>query len=257
MSASSLMCAHAARYRVFSEQPQYANDTVLYVFREWPDDAHLAQLAKQSGCHETTFLKRCHAGLELRWFARHVEVPLCGHGALAAAAHLSDEMAEGEVWAIRNLPGRLWLAKHDGQPALLMPRLTTPRLSISLPGASFPHTAFDAGRDYLFYTDSRTGFARFNPAEANLTALDKVGVILATPSVEGDINFRFFAPKAGIVEDKASGSVIPALMNLVEAAGRTHYIFTQGGHEAVRIAGDVLGERVAVSGIVKRIEAMK
>jgi len=248
------MKVDSARYRVFSEQEEYSNDTVVHAFTQWPDDDHLKQLAMQSGCHETTFLKRGPGGLELRWFARHIEVPLCGHGALATASYLAEEMADGDVLEVLNLPGRLWLSKQADQPVLLLPRIKTPRVNIELPGAGFAYDAFDAGRDYLFFTENRQGFVEFDPAAANLQALDKIGIILAAPSDQGDINFRFFAPKAGILEDKASGSVIPALLNLVEAEGKKHYLFTQGVHERVRIAGDVIGERIGVSGVVKQIE---
>jgi predicted PhzF superfamily epimerase YddE/YHI9 len=229
------MMLDSAMYQLFSDNPRCANSTVVHLVDAWPDDQQLADIADHGSCHETTFLRRCAGGVELRWFARRIEVPLCGHGALAAAHYLRDAIAEGELVEVCNKAGRVRLSKHDGEAVLVFPQHTITPANTKLPQASFAYTAYDAGRDYLFYTPERDAFRQFDPANSDLPSLDKLGVILATTAPSADLQFRFFAPKAGISEDPASASVIPALVALAGYTEGRRYQFTQGAEGPVRI----------------------
>ena len=123
--------------------------------------------------------------------------------------------------------------------------------NVLLPSASFPCTAYAAGRDYLFFTSDRDAFRRYVPPRTELQALDRIGVILATTSASADLNFRFFAPGVGIDEDAVSVSVIPALVALVGSVDRKDYCFTQGVDEPVRMEASAYRGHVWVTGRVQ------
>ncbi len=245
------MISHSTAYQVFSEDPLLAGHTEVHEVAEWPSDGALADVAAQAGCHETTFLRRCASGVELRWFARRIEVPLCGHGALAAAHHLGESLREGDVVEVLNKRGRLRLSRMHGEAGLIWPELTLEVADVLLPSASFPCTAYAAGRDYLFFTADRDAFRRYAPPTAELQALDRIGVILATTSESADLNFRFFAPSVGIDEDAVSVSVIPALVALAGSVDRKDYCFTQGVDEPVRMEASAHRGDIWVTGRVQ------
>lgn len=249
------MIIDSAQYRVLSDNPAYANGTVVHVVRHWPRDGELAAIAMQSPCHETTFLRHCAGGVELRWFARDIEVPLCGHGALAAAHHLLGAMADEATIMVCNKQGRVQLARRQGAAALVFPPTVLAPARAALPQAPFACTAYDAGRDYLFFTEDHAAFQRFDPAHSNLASLDKIGVLLVTRCAGADFQFRFFAPKAGIAEDGASASVAPALVALAGLEEGRSYRFTQGQDATVCLEAAVRDGQVWLGGHVERVPA--
>lgn len=223
----------------------------MFRLKSWPGADDLGALARFTGVEEATFVVFEDGVLEMRWFAGHREVPLCGHGALAAAAVLLPWLQEGELREVRNLPGKLWLSRFGGAPYIVLGRTPLTEISPSKIDAGISLVrAFDAGRDYLLIVDSEDALRRFDPRAASLERLDKIGCILASPSSSATAAFRFFAPRAGIMEDRASGSVIPALVEYWGGKGTGDFCFHQESGHGIAIRARRLQERIAVSGEV-------
>lgn len=76
----------------FAAQAGRGNSAGVYLL---PDDDftddHLQILATDLGLSETGFLLERPAGWSLRWFTPKVEIPLCGHGTVAAAHVLWEQ----------------------------------------------------------------------------------------------------------------------------------------------------------------------
>ncbi len=235
---------------VFSSSLRDGNQTLVVRLRSWLDDSELVSIAGFIGHVEIAFVVLEEKELQMRWFAGPHEVPLCGHAALAANAVFLSLMSNGEMLQVLNLAGKLWLSRLRDEPYLLFPR---PRLteapnsafSIGLPKAR----VFDAGRDYLFIVEDEETLKRFDPMHAGLESLDKVGIIVSSPSASATAAFRFFAPRVGIIEDRASGSVIPALVEFWGPKPGDYSFNQESGHN-IKIRAKKLEDKVAVTGEV-------
>src|SRR5579862_381590 len=78
----------------FADRPFRGNPAcVLEPFAAWPDTAWLQTLAAELRREATAFLRYTDepARFGLRWFSPTMELPLCGHGTLAAAHVLATE----------------------------------------------------------------------------------------------------------------------------------------------------------------------
>lgn len=240
-----------AHCSVFSPLPGHGNPTVVMRLSAWPATSRLAELAQASGVAETTFVVLEDGVLDLRWFAGSREVPLCGHGALAAAAVLGRQLPAGELHPVRNLPGRLWLScsAHDPMVAFRaaeLRELPVDEYSLGMPAVRL----FDAGRDLLVVLADEAALHAVRADAPEIARLPKIGCIVSAPSGDVTAAFRFFAPRAGIAEDRASGSVIPALVACWATNGNDRFEFRQCSGWDIRIRARREGTRVLVGGEV-------
>jgi len=235
---------------VFSPYLSEGNQTVVIRLHSWPERHVLGAIARFIG-HETTFVVLDQDKLEMRWFAGQHEVPLCGHCALAASAVFAWRLKSDELLEVNNLRGKLWLTRVEDEPHVVFPRA---RLA-EVPAGSFDLgipvlRAFDAGRDYLFVIEDEELLKRFDPQSAGIERLDKIGCIVSSPSPSSTATFRFFAPRVGIQEDRASGSVIPALVEYWAHDKTGNHTFEQASGHNIRIRARRFGDRVGISGEV-------
>jgi predicted PhzF superfamily epimerase YddE/YHI9 len=239
---------------VFSPDLAKGNPTLVVRLAAWPAVERLRAIAALGTGTETTFVVGGPSRIELRWFAEDREVPLCGHGALAASMLFRSWLADGDCTEVDNLRGRLWLARRGDTPFIVLRRTPLTEIAVGPIDVGLPILrAFDAGRDVLAIVEDEAALVAYRPDPAVLERLPKIGCILSTPTPDGSAAFRFFAPRAGIPEDRASGSVIPALVEYWGGDGTSHYRFHQRSPlGAVEIRASRWAERVAISGDVVR-----
>lgn len=97
----------------------------VYKTRTKLDDATLQRIAAEMNLSETCF---CYpegdGGYRLRWLTPTTEVPLCGHGTLATAHVLFNELeAPGPTLCFRTLSGELRVSRGaDGELTMDFPR---------------------------------------------------------------------------------------------------------------------------------------
>jgi PhzF family phenazine biosynthesis protein len=243
---------------VFSPRLADGNQSIVVRLDSWPDTAELATFAGLLGHTETAFFVLNDQRLEMRWFAGNREVPLCGHCALAACSVLLPVLQDGRLLEVANLRGRLWLSSHDGEPYIhfkqpLLKEIPAEKIQIGLSLSK----AFDAGRDYLLIVKDEEALKRFDPLKAPLEQLEKIGCILSSPTASATAAFRFFAPRAGIQEDRASGSVIPALMAYWAEKESGEYEFSQESGHGIRIRARRVEDKIALTGPVLRFATGK
>jgi predicted PhzF superfamily epimerase YddE/YHI9 len=237
---------------VFSPDPAKGNPTLVVRLPAWPAVERLRAIAALGRGTETTFVVGEPSRITLRWFAEDREVPLCGHGALAASRLFGSWLPDGACAEVDNLRGRLWLARRGDAPFIVLRR--TPLTAVDAGpldiGVPVRH-AFDAGRDFLLIVEDEAALVAYRPDPAVLGRLPKLGCILAAPASGATAAFRFFAPRAGIPEDRASGSVIPALVAYWGGHGTSEYRFRQRSPSgAVEIRASQWTEGVAIGGDV-------
>jgi predicted PhzF superfamily epimerase YddE/YHI9 len=235
---------------VFSPHLSEGNQTIVIRLESWPERRVLGAIARFVG-HETTFVVLEQDKLEMRWFAGQHEVPLCGHCALAASAVFASRLKEDELLEVNNLRGKLWLSRAGDKAHVVFPRARLTEVPAGPFELGIPVLrAFDAGRDYLFILEDEELLKKFDPQAAGIEGLDKIGCIVSSPSPSSTAAFRFFAPRVGIKEDRASGSVIPALMEYWAHDKPGECTFHQASGYDIRIRARRFGDRVGVSGEV-------
>jgi predicted PhzF superfamily epimerase YddE/YHI9 len=234
---------------VFAAPERGGGTTAVVRLPSWPDAGRLLEIARASGVVETTFVLLNGARFELRFFTAETEVPLCGHGALAATATFAAALDE-EPRCVDNLPGKIWVWREQGAVVSFaraaLREVSATALAVRVPAVR----AFDAGRDYLLVVESVTALKALRASELGAERLDKVGCLVAARDTGGAIAFRFFAPRAGIPEDHASVSVIPALVAHFGFGQDHEREFRQESGGGLSIRAFARGERVAVTGDV-------
>lgn len=236
---------------VFSPRIYDGNQSIVIRLNSWPAKEWLCSTAAFLGKTETSFFVLGPNGLEIRWFAGDHEVPLCGHCALAVNAVLLPMLQDGELREVTNLGGRLWLSRHEGHPYIVLKAISlSPVPDEAVPLGGKVVRAFDAGRDYLVILEDEETLRNFDPKKAGIERLAKIGCIISSPSKSGTAAFRFFAPRVGIQEDRASGSVVPALMQYWARGTPGEHIFNQESGHDIKIRARWLGDRVALTGEV-------
>lgn len=212
----------------------------------------------------------------LRWFTPQVEVPLCGHATLAAAAVLFHELANPAP-AIRfdTKSGTLAARREGTQIALDFPaeefRPTTVRPAIlEALGVREPVAAFYArgDRNLLLHLADKEDVLGLAPDFALLRQAREsdlfLGVIVtAAGSGAYDFVSRYFAPWVGIDEDPVTGSAHCALTPYWSqltgrAEMRAYQASPRGGEMTVRLKGnrvELVGQAVVLTVGALRIYA--
>jgi predicted PhzF superfamily epimerase YddE/YHI9 len=188
----------------FTATPFAGNPAAIAVVDAFPDERRMQTVAAEMNLSETAFVvPRADGAYDLRWFTPTVEVDLCGHATLAAAAVLggtADFHTRSGLLACRR--------GEDGWIAMDFP-IDRPQELPQPPTLALGDVVwFGSGRTTLLaeLADARA-VREFAP---DLAAIAALGVPLAV-TAEGhqpgiDFVSRFFAPSAGIPEDPVTGS---------------------------------------------------
>jgi PhzF family phenazine biosynthesis protein len=149
--------------------------------------------------------------LRLRWFTALRELPLCGHGTLAAAHALWDAEPDRGALRFETNAGAIAARKHEGRIEIELPA-TLPKAVAAPPGLSEALGATPvwtgAGENKLCaLLDSEAQVRALTPDLSLLAKLPVAGVVVtARGSGQFDFVSRYFAPSLGVSEDPVTGS---------------------------------------------------
>jgi PhzF family phenazine biosynthesis protein len=212
----------AFTHRLFSGNP-----AAVMPLPHWLPDTVLRALADENHCAETAFYVDAlppdagtpPAGLpayHLRWFTPLVEVDLCGHATLAAAAQvLADVHVNAPAVAFFSRSG--WLTARRAGPGEIAIDLPA---SLPEPGESDPAARKALGladesilsrlvaRDQIYVLSSPAAVAAVEPDLPALSRLAVRGVIVTAAGGPESTDFvsRFFGGQVGGGEDPVTGS---------------------------------------------------
>jgi predicted PhzF superfamily epimerase YddE/YHI9 len=240
----------------FTDRPFGGNPAAVCLLPEAKEDRWLQAVGQEMNLSETAFLLQEGDGFRLRWFTPKVEVDLCGHATLASAHVLWTEgfVPSSDSINFHTRSGRLQAARRAARIEMDFP--SKPASTTSPPGGLLEAMGVSAryvGRnefDYLIQVESEDSVRRIAPDFARLAQIDVRGVIVTALSETPGFDFvsRFFAPRAGVDEDPATGSAHCCLGPYwQERLGKSEFTAFQasarGGVVQVRVAGDrtVLG----------------
>lgn len=186
------------------------NPAAVCPLERWLADSEMQAIAAENNLSETAFFVPEAGDYALRWFTPTTEVELCGHATLASAYVVFRHLEPARtVVTFRSRSGPLAVAREGEGLAMDFPALPPAPVEPPAPlveGLGRAPEAVLAGMDYLAVFGSADAVASLTPDPAALSRLDRRGVIATAPGRDCDFVSRFFAPKAGIVEDPVTGS---------------------------------------------------
>jgi len=240
----------------FAETAFSGNPAMVCPLECWLDDETLQRIAKEHNLPVTAFFVACHDHYDLRWFSPTVELNLCGHGTIAAAAVIFDytdpskrsvafQTKGGTFTVVKD--GRLICLEFPVHEAVLCAR--PPEKLVRALGRE-PQEILKAATNYLAVYSREADIRSINPDMALLKEVDGVGAIV-TARGEEDIDFvsRYFAPKIGIPEDAATGSTHCTLAPYwSKRLGKSKFRAVQLSHRRGELVCEYLGNRIKIAG---------
>lgn len=231
------------------------NPAAVMLLPEFASDARLLAIAAENNLSETAFLVKDGDGYRIRWFTPKVEVPLCGHATLAAAAVVMERLEPGrERVTFDSLSGPLTVTRTGDGYALDFP--VRPTAPVALPpglaealGATPVEVLKDAGNFTAVFADADV-VRRLEPDLEAIARLPVGGVVVTAPgSGPHDCVSRYFAPAKGVPEDPVTGGAHCALAPYWGARlGKRTLLAYQASSRGGELRCTVNGGRVALEG---------
>lgn len=238
-------------------RPYSGNPAAVCPLNAFLPDEDLQDMAAEHNLSETAFFVT-GSGMHrhLRWFTPTVEVNLCGHATLAAAHYLFEQVkipdncidftTRSGLLSVRREQGLLWMdfPQWPVEPVAIEPAWHTHFGTIRA-------ASRNAANYLILEVDDPNTVMNYQPNAAFLTGIAAFGIVLtAASSLSGtDFVSRFFAPRAGILEDPVTGSAHCSLFpywsnRLGKTALSARQVSARGG----RIEGHIAGGRVILGG---------
>ena len=186
------------------------NPAAVCPLEEWLPDDIMQAIGEENNLSETAFFLRRGDGFEIRWFTPKIEIELAGHPTLAAAHVFFQHLGYSEPQiSFHSKSGDLRASRKDGLIFLDFPAFD-PR-PVGLPealvkGLGRRPAEVLKGRDYFAVFASEAEVLGIEPDFVELSKLDCLGIIVTAKGDKSDFVSRFFAPRAGVLEDPVTGS---------------------------------------------------
>lgn len=179
---------------------------------DWISDGLMQKIATENNLSETAFVVKSGDRFQIRWFTPMVEVPICGHGTLAAAHVLfNHENYKGDEIAFVAGDKTLYVTKEEDFLTMDFPSDNIYQIEpIDMVDCfNFRPKEFWRGTEeymLVFENEQQVRNAVCNLEKARKIDLSGI-IITARASSRGpDFVSRYFGPKIGIDEDPVTGS---------------------------------------------------
>ena len=238
----------------FSDEAFGGNPAAVCPLPEWLPDDTLLKMAQQHNQSETAFFV-CHkGGIELRWFTTTTEINLCGHGTLATAWVLFNEIGYPDARLhFETASGRLTVTRHGDWLTLDFPACSTE--AQTPPAGLLTALGIDRyvdarkGRTWLLVLENRQQVEAVTPnINAMIPGEHKV-CITAVDEGEYDFVSRYFSPGVALWEDPVTGSAHTMLIPYwAEKFDKTQLLARQISSRGGDVRCELKGDRVLMGG---------
>lgn len=242
----------------FANTPFEGNPAAVCNLENPADEAWMQSVAAEMNLAETAFVYPVNSTnnhYHLRWFTPTVEVPLCGHGTLATAHVLWNELGIDHSTPLRfdSLSGELVVHYADSVITLDFPAsppqpIETHSELISALGVDHG-VCYQADENFLIEVNSADAVLLADPDFVKLATLAKHITVVTAASEDYDFVSRVFVPESGINEDPVTGAAHCILAPYwSDKLGKTHMKAKQVSKRGGELHLVVKGERVLISG---------
>jgi predicted PhzF superfamily epimerase YddE/YHI9 len=238
----------------FVDGPFSGNPAAVVVLEDWLPAATLQAIAAENNLPATAFFRRVATGYAIRWFTPTVELPLCGHGTLAAAHVILDRLEPGRAAIeFESAAGELTVWRRGDALAVALPldRALPCAVPAGLAGAlGRSPEAVLMTRNYLAVFDRAEDVVEMTPDFAALARLPCKGVIVTAPGRNGThCVSRYFAPSVGVDEDAVTGSAHATIVPYWSGRlGKSRIVARQVSPRGGALTGELDGDRVILAG---------
>lgn len=240
----------------FTSRRFAGNPAAVVVLEAFVDDALMQAVAAENNLSETAFVvPEAQGTYRLRWFTPILEVPLCGHATLAAAAVVLGQLQpDHDSVVFRTASGLLSVHREDDGFRMDLPARTVtvvptpPALSEAL--GIVPVECASDGGNYLVLLATAADVVSLAPDLDAIARLDRTGVVVTAPG-EGAYDFvsRYFAPAKGIPEDPVTGGAHCALVPFwAVKTGKSAFVAHQASARGGDLVCGLVGDRVHLRG---------
>ena len=202
----------------FTDKPFAGNPAGVCIVEKPINDEKMLLIAQELGLSETAFINQNGGNTDwsIRFFSPKVEIVLCGHATLAAAAVLFERLGVSRI-GFKDVNGLELAAKSTGQKITLefplfetLPDKAPAALLDALGLSDIENVVYNKETNILMLEISDASIlARMSPDYQKLLAShDSInGVLVTAPSIgdEYDFHSRYFWPWSGTDEDPVTG----------------------------------------------------
>lgn len=216
-------------------------------------------IAAQNQLPVTAFVCQLEGKFAIRWFTPLTELPLCGHGTIAASYVIFEQQLNKTAEIIFESPiaGELKAMQQENQIVLNFPekplKLTagTDALIAGLAGIE-PEEVYDAGDRLLVILQQAEQVKTLEPNIELLKKLPYPGIVITAPGETTDFVSRTFYPHKPNWEDAVTGASHCALvpywskklnknqLHALQVSPRGGELFCRQGQDRVFIGGRVI-----------------
>lgn len=195
----------------FTQKQFGGNPAGVVPLSNWLEDSLMQQIAKENDLPETAFFVRQSDHYQLRWFSPKVEVDLCGHATLASAWVISERLRPGcNAMRFQSRLHTLCVQREGAELTLDFPSLPpqqqqAPEVLEFLLGKHLKECWL--AEDLIAVVENEEVVRNFAPDLKAIETLPGRALSLTAKGNEVDFVSRLFAPKIGIPEDPATGSL--------------------------------------------------
>lgn len=241
----------------FTNRRFKGNPAAVCPLGNWIGTPMMQKIAAENNLPETAFFVREKDGFHIRWFTPDIEVDLCGHATLAAAAVAFEKLDYNKkVIEFNSKSGLLKVRKEENQYILDFPtdeitQLKEEKEIVDAIGR-VPDEIWKGKYDHMLIYPSEVDILAIKPDFNQLAKFTQRGVIVSAPGNSTDFVSRFFAPSAGIDEDPVTGSAHTSLtpywskrlnkkvLSAIQVSSREGILNCRHLKDRVEIAGEVV-----------------
>jgi len=196
---------------VFTGDNATGNPAAVVKLTSWLPEHELQTISRNLGQPITSFIVYIKHSYEIRWFAGCVEINLCGHGSLAAAAAIFEMDPDHDLdIQFISKHGVISVKKYTYGYTMTMPSWQSkhnPELKKYSKLLGLEAIDVFSTRDLVLVLDSEEQVRDFEPDFDVIKSISEYhAVIITAQKGAGGYVLRYFPPKIGINEDIATGS---------------------------------------------------
>ncbi len=196
----------------FTDKLFSGNPAAVCLLPYWLSDDQLFAISSENNLPATAFLIDQDSHYEIRWFAPDYEIPLCGHGSLAAAYVIFNKFKSPlQKVALHSAAGVLAASQQNNVITLNFPLKNAEEVSIHpilLNGLNIkPEAVYQYQNERCIVVLShQSEVEQLKPNMEILQDYNCSGIVVTAPGETVDFVSRTFYPRNKISEDPVTGS---------------------------------------------------